>query len=152
MLNVLSLVNVLACGIAAGGLLLVWIAFVPTRAALGPARGVELHQLATPLIDRLLPPAAALAGVAGIALALAGPHDSAALIPRAIGLAGIAVVAVLSLGLNMPANRRIATWRPDGVSRDQFEAAFGDWNRVHVARTLAGVTAFAAFAASALAA
>jgi hypothetical protein len=145
--ELLHLITILAAGVAAGGMLVVWVAIVPTRDDLGPSGGLELFRLTNPRIDRIVPPAVAAGAVAGLTLFVLGGGTPA----LGLGLLASAFVAAISFGLNVPAERRVRTWDAQPAPA-LYDSVFRRWNHVHAARTLAAVVAFTAYAVSALAA
>jgi hypothetical protein len=143
--DVLQFLNLCLAAVVAGGMIVVAAAIIPARARLPVGSAVALHQITTQRIDRFMPPAAILSGAtAAVLLALA--EADAALI---IGIAATAAVGAISAALNIPVNRRIATWVPDAPPPDHG-AVFRRWNSVHRARTVIAMVALAAYIIAAL--
>lgn len=143
----LLVVGILGMGIAAGGMLVVLVAIIPTRLALPPDRGLELHQRTTPPIDTLVPPAAIGGVIAGALLVGFGDLTTGATVATIAGLVAAVAVSVLSAGFNRPTNRRVAEWRE---APPEYESVFARWNSIHRVRTGFATIAFAAYALAAV--
>lgn len=141
--------SVFFSGLAAGALVAVLGAVLPTWRALSAEAALRSKQGFDPRMDRITPPLTFAALVLAVVLLVAGDDPSsteAAL--TAVGVAGMAGVAIVSGAYNMRINRRMAGWSPESVEeqtvRDQLDA----WARGHAVRTLSALIGFAALTAA----
>jgi hypothetical protein len=148
--HALLFVTVVAAGVAAGGMLTFLVGILPLRQQMGAAPFVQLHQLSSPLIDRVVPPAvvvSALAAAGAVVVGGLGRPASAALL---FGASGSAVVAAISLVVNRPLNARVNAFPLDAVPPEHREV-FDRWHRAHAIRTPIALGAFGAYVFAALA-
>jgi len=151
LVDVLRFLNLCMSGVVAGGMVVVAIAILPARRQLPTASAVVLHQVTTRNIDRLMPLSTVLSGVTAVLLigALSGGSGGART-SLVVGAAATAAIVLLSVGLNMPVNRRVARWSPEAPPADH-EAVLTRWNGVHRARSVLAVVALAAYVIAAIA-
>ena len=149
--DVLRFVNLLASGIAAGVLVSVLVAVIPVLAAVGAGQAITIKKTLDPLIDRVNPPAVALAIVTGILILILGDELPTMTIAfTGVGIGGSLGIVVTSLGVNMRLNRTMHGWSSDDPPAS-YAPAQERWNRFHAVRTASGLVAFAGFVVAALA-
>ena len=142
--------NLMLAGIAAGGQVLVLAAIVPIRPLLPAGAAVVLHREMSRRIDRFMPATVGLAAFTGVLLLLpVGQGDTPNSTLLVFGIAANLCTAVLSIFTLMPINRRVAGWSTDCVPAE-FPLTFARWGRLHAARTISSVVAFAAYLLAAL--
>lgn len=148
MTPILALVAVLASGVAAGGLLNVGIAQVPTFRALPPGAYLMTKQLLHTRASHYLPWAVVLSVPAGVALAAARPDA----LGRALAIGGtvhMIIVAAISEKFNQPLNRRIQSWSPDAPPPEVDEVRV-QWAKFNLIRTINAAVGLGLFAACAV--
>jgi hypothetical protein len=149
--DVLRFVNVFTAGIAAGILIIVMAAVMPSMLSLSDQNALRFKQKFDPLVDRINPPSVFLALITGVLiLILADDLPTTATVFTIIGIVGSAGVAATSIGVNMRINRRMGGWSTDEPPAE-FRSLIGLWQKVHAIRTLSGVTAFVGYLIAVLA-
>lgn len=148
MTALMALVAVIASGVAAGGLLNVGIAQVPTFRALPPGSYLQTKQLLHTYTNNYLPWAVRISLPAGIALAVLRPD----VLGRSLAIGGVVhliVVAAISERFNQPMNRRIQSWSPDSPPPELDEVR-ARWAKFNLIRTINAAVALGLFAACAV--
>ncbi len=147
-LDITRFVSIFGIGIVAGTMVTVLAAFIPIVGAVGDRDAVYIRQRMNVAIDRYQRLASGLATLAGI-VSFAFSLTTAGYVLNAVGVAGAIGVGVVSLGFNVPINKKIDSWSIDAVP-PEFRAMQERWNRLHVIRTVLSLVALAGFTASAL--
>jgi uncharacterized membrane protein len=148
LIAVLAVLAVLISGVAAGGLVNVLIAQVPTFRALTPSDYVTVKQMVHVNTKRYLPwlfRACLLPGIALVALRT-DPLGRALAIG---GVVHIIIVAVISERFNQPLNREVQSWSP-AQPPAELDAVRTRWAKFNLIRTINAVVALALFAACAV--
>jgi uncharacterized membrane protein len=148
--DVLRFINLLCSGVAAGILIVVMIAVMPTIMSFPPSTVVRFKSTFDPAVDRINPPFVLLSMLTGVALLFVGDPTSTQVIFTIIGIVGSIGVAATSLGVNMRINRTMATWNADAPP-PEFQPLITRWIGVHRIRTLSGTLAFVCYLIAALA-
>jgi uncharacterized membrane protein len=147
--DVLRFINLLCSGVAAGILILVAIAVMPTLMTFPPSTVVRFKAMFDPAVDRINPPFVLLSMITGVLLLFVGDPTSTQVIFTIIGIVGSIGVAATSLGVNMRINRTMATWDADNPPAE-FGPQIARWLGVHRIRTLSGTVAFICYIVAAL--
>jgi uncharacterized membrane protein len=149
--DVLRFINVFSAGIAAGILVAVMAAVMPAMLSLPDGMALRFKQKFDLLIDRVNPPVVMIGLVTGILILIVTDGlTTTAKVFMVIGIVGTAGVAAISLGINMPINRRMAAWPLDEPPAE-FRSLIGRWQKSHAIRTLSGLTGFVGFLVAAIA-
>ena len=148
--DVLRFINLLCSGVAAGILIVVMVAVMPTLMTFPPSTVVRFKAKFDPLVDRINPPFVLLSMLTGVLLLFIGDPTSTQVVFTIIGIVGAAGVAATSMGVNMRINRTMATWDADNPPAE-FRSQITRWIGVHRIRTLSGTLAFICFLVAALA-
>jgi uncharacterized membrane protein len=148
--DVLRFINLLCSGIAAGILVVVMIAVMPTIMRFPASTVVRFKATFDPAVDRINPPFVLFSMLTGVVLLFVGDATSTRVIFTIIGIIGSIGVAATSLGVNMRINRTMATWNADDPP-PEFHPLITRWIGVHRIRTLSGTLAFVCFNIAALA-
>jgi uncharacterized membrane protein len=148
--DVLRFINLLCSGVAAGILIVVAIAVMPTLMTFPPSTVVRFKAKFDPAVDRINPPFILFSMIAGVLLLFIGDPTSTQVIFTIIGIVGSIGVAVTSLGVNMRINRTMASWNADAPP-PEFQPLITRWIGVHRIRTLSGTLAFICYIVAALA-
>jgi len=148
--DVLRFIQLLCSGVAAGILIVVAAAVMPTLMSFPPGTVVRFKAKFDPLVDRINPPFVLLSILTGVLLLFVGDPTSTQVIFTIIGIIGSIGVAATSMGVNMRINRTMATWNADAPP-PEFHSLITRWIGVHRIRTLSGTLAFVCFIAAALA-
>lgn len=120
------------------------VALLPSMRAMPAEASARLHQIYGPSIDRFMPVANLLACLCGIVV-FADDPDLSQLSPT-LTLAGVlamAATAGISVGLNMPIDRRLYG-TPAGSVPD-YPAHLRQWARYQTARCLFALVSLACF-------
>lgn len=147
MTPLLTVVLLASSGIAAGGLVMVAGAIVPTFRALPPSAYVQLHQTLSRYVDRFMPATVLLAILVGSALSWLQTGVVRELL--VVGVLLALAVAVISQFGNVPLNRKVRSWNP-ATPPPETRALLARWRRLHLLRTCAGVLAMGLFAVAAV--
>jgi uncharacterized membrane protein len=142
-LDIFRFLSTFAAGIAAGTLVAVLAGVIPVLRGLPRDGALRVKQLFDPAIDRYQPATVAIAVLSAVVILL---HSltSAEIVFTAIGLVGTLGIGVVSMAVNLPINRTMASWPPDAAP-PEFEPLLARWMRFHVVRTLSGVLGLAGF-------
>jgi uncharacterized membrane protein len=149
--DVLRFINVLCSGVAAGILIVVAIAVMPTLMTFPPTIVVRFKAKFDPAVDRINPPFILFSMITGVLLLFIGDPTSTQVIFTIIGIVGSIGVAATSMGVNMRINRTMATWDAENLPAE-FQPLITRWIGVHRIRTASGTLAFICYVVAALAA
>ena len=148
--DVLRFINLFCSGVAAGILIVVAIALMPTVMTFPPGTVVRFKAMFDPLVDRINPPFVLFSMITGLLLLFIGDPSSTQVVFTIIGIVGSIGVAATSLGVNMRINRTMASWNADDPP-PEFQPLITRWIGVHRIRTLSGTLAFVCYIVAALA-
>lgn len=148
---VLRFINIFSAGIAAGTFVMVLLALIGTVASLSPADGLRFHQRFDPRVDRYNPATVAVSFLTALALLFVGAGlRTTPGIATLLGLLADLGVGAISVGFNIPINRKISGWPLDPVPAE-FTDLRQRWNSFHAVRTAFGLIAFTCFIVAGLA-
>lgn len=145
---VLALLAVLTSGVAAGGLVNVLVAQVPTLRALTPGGYVTVKQMLHVNTNRYLPWLFRACLPPGIALVVLRTDP----LGRALAIGGVVhviIVAAISERFNQPLNRKIQSWSPTEPPAE-LDAVRARWAKFNLIRTINAAVALGLFAACAV--
>ena len=132
--------DIFGAGIVAGAFLMGSLAIHPAAARLSASPHVLLRQELIARLARWMPPFTLLPVVASIG-AMIQCRASLFLALDGLGLVLSLATIVITVGVNVPLNRRFAAWSPDALPLD-WESYIDRWNLGHSARTATAVAAF----------
>ena len=132
--------NIFGAGIVAGAFLMGSFAVHPASARLNASPHVLLRQELIRRLAQWMPPFMLLPVVAStVAVMLCRTWVFRTL--DALGLALSLATIGITVGVNVPLNRRFAGWSPEALPQD-WQDYVDHWNVAHSARTATAVTAF----------
>jgi len=132
--------DIFGTGVVAGAFVTGSFAIHPAAARLGGSAHVLLRQELIRRLARWMPPFMVLPVFAAIG-ALTLCRTSVVWTLEAVGLALSLATIGITVGINVPLNRRLAAWSADALPQDR-ENYIGRWNLGHSARTVTAVAAF----------
>ena len=139
--------DVFGTGVVAGAFVMGSFAIHPAGARLGASAHVLLRQELIRRLARWMPPFMFLPVIASV-MAMTLCRTSVISTLDALGLALSLMTIGITVGVNVPLNRRFAARSPDALPHD-WESYVSRWNLAHSLRT---ATALAAFGCAILAA
>ena len=149
-MTALRFVNVFAAGIAAGGQLIVLVAYARSLAALPSVEIARLHSLFHPPTHVWMMRTTIVGAATAIAIAaIDDPGWNAPTILVLAGVPGAALQAVLSRVRVVPMSDEMIAWQETGVPTD-YRAFLRSWTRLHGGRVLGAVEAFTCYLLAAL--
>jgi hypothetical protein len=146
----LRFLNVFAGGIAAGGLLVVSVAYAHALRALPPANVAPLHALFHPKVHVWMMRTTIVGVLTAIAVAaFDDPGWNGATILPLVGILGGATQAVLSRVRVVPMSDEMIEWEKSGLP-DDVPGFLRSWTILHNGRTAGAVFAFVFYLLGAL--
>ncbi len=150
-LGILHFLTIALTAIVAGVFFAAQFALIPAMHGLSTRLSVELHQRYGAAIDRWAPWVALTPALCAVAL-LVMNHDFGQLstVFTTVGLLGTVSIGLVSELVNMPINRRIASWSLEAIPSD-YARLRRRWERAQVLRTTTGVIALSGYTIGGLA-
>lgn len=150
LLDLLRFLNIFCAGIATGTWVATQLGLIPARKELPPERAIELFHVTEREIARFNAPLVATSGIIALLILILrlSPTGTSALF-TAVGCASTVGAGLISILLNMPIRRKIASW-PAGSIPPEYPEIQKTWDRGNLARTALGLVAFASYVLSAL--
>ena len=150
--DILLFLSLFSSGIVAGVLVCVLVGMVPLFEDLPARTSLNLKQNFDPHVDRVNPPATAVAIASGVLILVSVEGlTSTARVFTLLGVVGSVGVGITSLAVNRPINKRMSTL-PSESPPPEFGELMDRWTRAHSVRTLAGLLSFVGYVLAALSA
>lgn len=149
-MTLLLFANLLIAGLAAGGFVFMNSVVARALCTLGGPEYVESHQALVPTASPYMVVLTVLstATTVAVSVVLAADGVAAAAASAAAGtLLAVGVIAI-SVGINVPINKRVCEWAHDAPPAN-WAAVRARWTRFHAIRTYLSLVAFACSVAAA---
>lgn len=148
-MTALRFINVFAGGIAAGGLLIVLVAYARALRQLPPTDIARLHGLFHPPTHVWMMRTTIAGAATAVAIAAIDPGWNASTVLVLAGIPGAATQAVLSRIWVVPMSDAIIAWPETGAPDDHL-AYLRQWTFLHGGRVAGAVEAFCCYLLAAL--
>jgi hypothetical protein len=145
----LRFINVFAGGIAAGGLLIVLVAYAKSLRELPAADAARLHSLFHPPTHVWMMRTTILGAATAVAIAALDPGWDASTFLVLAGIPGAATQAILSRFWVVPLSDELIAWPETGAPADA-RAFLGRWTLLHGGRVVGALESFTCYLLAAL--